>query len=63
MQITLYYFPIACSLVPYVALTEAAADFEVKTVNFLKKEHMSPEFMSLNPKHKVPLLLVDGTPD
>ena len=35
MNITLYYAPIACSLVPYVALTETGADFDVKVVNFL----------------------------
>lgn len=60
MEISLYYAPIACSLIPYVALTEAGAEFEVKVVNFLKGEHLSPEYMKLNPKHKVPLLMVDG---
>ena len=60
MQISLYYFPVACSLVPYVALTEANADFNVKTVNFYKGEHLGPDYMALNPKHKVPLLVVDG---
>ena len=61
MQITLYYAPIACSLVPYVALTEAQAKFDVEVVNFLQGEHMRPEYLQLNPKHKVPLLSVDGT--
>ena len=28
MEIVLYYAPIACSLVPYITLTEADADFE-----------------------------------
>lgn len=60
MNITLYYAPIACSLVPYIALTEAGAEFEVKVLNFLKGEHLSPEYMQLNPKHKVPLLDIDG---
>ena len=62
MDTTLYYAPIACSLVPYVALTEAGADFDVRVVNFMKGEHMSPEYLRLNPKHKVPLLVVDGEP-
>lgn len=60
MNITLYYAPIACSLVPYVALTEAGAEFDVEVVNFMKGEHLGPEYMKLNPKHKVPLLSVDG---
>lgn len=59
MKITLYYAPIACSLVPYVALTEAGAEFDVHVVNFMKGEHLGPEYMKLNPKHKVPLLSVD----
>ena len=62
MQITLHYAPIACSLVPYVALVEAGAEFEVSVVNFLKAEHMGPEYLKLNPKHKVPVLVVDGEP-
>jgi len=62
MSITLYYAPIACSLVPYVALTEAEADFDVRVVNFPKGEHNGPEYLKLNPKHKVPVLAVDGVP-
>lgn len=60
MTIVLYYAPIACSLVPYVTLTEAGAAFEVRTLNLRKEEQKSPEYLKLNPKHKVPLLIVDG---
>jgi hypothetical protein len=38
MSIVLYYSPIACSLVPYVTLTEAGAKFEVRNVNLRKGE-------------------------
>ena len=62
MQIVLYYAPIACSMVPYVTLTEAGAPFEVRVVSLKKGEQMSPEYLAINPKHKVPLLLVDGRP-
>jgi glutathione S-transferase len=62
MSLQLYYSPVACSMVPYINLTEAAAHFEVIVVNFAKGEHMSPEYLHLNPKHKVPLLAVDGDP-
>lgn len=62
MQISLYYFPISCALIPYIALTEANADFDVWTLNYANKEHLAPEYLRLNPKHKVPLLLVDGEP-
>jgi glutathione S-transferase len=60
MEIVLYYAPIACSLVPYVTLTEANAKFEVRTVNLRKGQQNSPEYLKLNPKHKVPLLVVDS---
>ena len=60
MKIELYYAPFTCAMAPWITLTEAGADFEVKRLNFAKQEHMSPEFMKLNPKHKVPLLSVDG---
>lgn len=60
MDIALYYAPITCALAPYISLTEANADFEVRPLNFRKQQHMSPEYMAINPKHKVPLLVVDG---
>jgi glutathione S-transferase len=60
MQINLYYSPIACSLVPYVTLTEAGAAFQVHNVNLRKGEQNAPEYLKLNPKHKVPVLIVDG---
>jgi len=60
MEIVLYYAPIACSLVPYVTLTEANAKFEVRTVNLRKQQQNTPEYLKLNPKHKVPVLVVDG---
>jgi glutathione S-transferase len=62
MQLILYYAPDACSLVPYVTLTEAGAAFEVRPLNFRKSQHMAPEYLQLNPKHKVPVLTIDGAP-
>ena len=62
MEILLYYAPIACSLVPYVTLTEANVNFEVRTVNLRKEQQKSADYLKLNPKHKVPLLVVDGRP-
>jgi glutathione S-transferase len=60
MTVTLYYAPTACSLVPYVTLTEANADFTVQPVNMGKRENMAPAYLALNPEHKVPTLVVDG---
>ena len=60
MDIVLYYSPIACSLVPYVTLTEAGAPFQVRPINLRKGQQKSAEYLKLNPKHKVPVLVIDG---
>ena len=60
MEIALYYAPRTCALAPYITLTEAGAKFEVRPLNFRKGQHTSPEYLKINPKHKVPLLIVDG---
>jgi glutathione S-transferase len=62
MQLTLMYAPFTCSLIPYIVLLEAGAEFEVRPVNVFRGEQMKPEFLQLNPKHKVPVLLRDGKP-
>lgn len=60
MEILLYYTPNACSLVPYVTLTEAGATFKVQPLDFGKGQHRAADYLKINPKHKVPLLVVDG---
>ena len=60
MKIILYYAPNTCALAPYVTLTEAGADFEVRPLDFRKRQHFSPEYLKINPKHKVPAFVVDG---
>ena len=60
MEIILYYAPTTCALVPYVTLTEAQIEFEVRRINLGKQQHMSPEFLAVNPKHKVPVMVIDG---
>jgi glutathione S-transferase len=62
MKLVLVYAPFTCSLVPYILLTEAGAEFEVRPVNLFRGEQLTPEFLRLNPKHKVPILLQDGEP-
>ena len=62
MKLTLFYAPQTCALVPFVTLTEAGADFEVRNVNTRNGQNRSPEFLALNPKHKVPVLIIDGEP-
>ncbi len=60
MALTLYYSPLTCSLVSWIALTEAGAEFTVQVVDQKRGGHMSPEFLRLNPKHRVPVLVING---
>ena len=62
MKLTLYYAPQTCALVPYVTLTEAGAEFDVCPINTRNGDNRKPEFLKINPKHKVPVLLIDGAP-
>jgi glutathione S-transferase len=62
MNLVLYYAPNTCALAPYITLTEANAPFEVRPLNFRKGENKSPDYLRINPKHKVPLLMIDGEP-
>jgi glutathione S-transferase len=62
MKLELLYTPFTCSLVPYILLTEAGAGFDVQPVNMMRGRHMTPDFLRLNPRHKVPVLLQDGVP-
>jgi glutathione S-transferase len=60
MHITLYHSPGACSMAPYISLLEAGAEFDVKIISLKNSEQFSPEYAALNPKQKVPFLVVDG---
>lgn len=60
MDIALYYAPVSCALAPYITLTEAGAAFEVRLIDLGRQQQMTPEYVKINPKHKVPLLVVDG---
>lgn len=60
MDITLYHSPGACSMATYISLIEAGADFKVSIISLKHNEQSSPVFAALNPKKKVPFLVVDG---
>ena len=60
MDITLYHSPGACSMAPYISLLEAGAEFDVKIISLKNSEQTKPEYEAINPKKKVPYLVVDG---
>ena len=44
-----------------IALEEMGLPYEVKSINIGQDEQFSTEFLALNPNHKIPVLVDDGT--
>ena len=61
-QFKLYFFPGTSSRVAMIALEETRQPYETQLVALPRGEHKSPDYLQLNPKGKVPTLLVDGQP-
>lgn len=61
-KMTLYFAPDSCARVPLIALEEIGRPYTLEIVAFMKGQHKSPEYLALNPKGKVPMLVVDGEP-
>ena len=59
MALKLFYSPGACSLVPHIALEEAAADFEPVRVMLAQGDHLKPDYLAINPHARVPALATD----
>lgn len=60
MSLTLFYASGACSLAPHIALNEIGAAFDAARVNLAEGEQLKPEYLAVNPKGRVPTLVVDG---
>ncbi len=57
----LFYMPGASSLTAHIALREAGLDFTIEKVDFLtKKTEHGEDYLLINPKGKVPALLLDN---
>ena len=61
-ELVLHFAPGSCSRVPLIALIETGASFETALMRFGKGQSRSPAYRRLNPKGKIPLLVVDGEP-
>ena len=62
VSLTLYYAPGACSIASHIALQEAQIPFDVKSVALGAGEQRSPDFLALNPKGRIPLLITPFGP-
>lgn len=58
-MLTLYYSPGACSLGPHIVLEELGLSCEYRKVALGKREQFSDEYRAINPRMRVPALVVD----
>lgn len=61
-NLTLYFAPDTCGRVPLTALEEIGCDYSLEIVAFMKGQHRSSGYLDINPKGKVPTLVIDGKP-
>jgi glutathione S-transferase len=60
MAITLYYAPGACSLAAHIALEEVGLPYSTVKLDLAAGDQRKPEYLKLNPRSRVPTLVVDG---
>src|SRR4029453_9395775 len=60
MSIKLYYAPGACSLASHCAIEETGVAYETQRLNLQEGDQRKPEYLKLNPRGRVPTLVVDG---
>lgn len=58
-MLTLYYAPNTCSLATHLALSHAAAKYQLVRIDFSSNQQRTPEYLSVNPKGRVPALVTD----
>ncbi len=61
-DLKLFVSPNSCARVPTIALEEIGVPFETELVRTAALQQKTPEYLRINPKGKVPVLVVDGTP-
>jgi glutathione S-transferase len=60
MAIKLYYAPGACSLASHVAIEEVGVPYETQKLDLAAGDQRKPEYLAINPRGRVPALVVDG---
>jgi glutathione S-transferase len=58
-MLKLFYSPGTCALASHISLREAGADYETVRLDFRASEQRKPEYLSINPKGRVPALVTD----
>src|ERR1700682_421262 len=60
MAIKLYYAPGACSLASPIAIQEVGLPYETQKLDLAAGDQRKPEYLAINPRGRVPALVVDG---
>ncbi len=60
MSLKLYFAPGACSFVPHCMLQRAGAEYEPIMVKLHKGEQHEADYLAINPRGQVPVLVDDG---
>lgn len=60
MSLKIYFGPGSCALAALAALEEAKAEFEPGRLLLADREQCRPEFLAVNPRGQVPVLVADG---
>lgn len=60
MTMKLFYSTGSCALASHIALEEAGADYEAVRISLKDGDQRKPEYLTLNPKGRVPVLVTDG---
>jgi glutathione S-transferase len=58
-MLKLYYSPGSCALASHIALEETGAAYAAERVDFKSNQQISPEYLAINPKGRVPALVTD----
>ncbi len=58
-MLKLYYAPGACSTASHIGLEESGAKYDSQALSFAKSEQRTPEYLKVNPRGRVPALVVD----
>ncbi|PZM17227.1 glutathione S-transferase family protein [Rhizobium tubonense] len=58
-MLTLYFSPGTCALASLIALEEGGMAYEPKRVDTSKAEHLTPEYLAINPKGRVPAMVTE----
>lgn len=59
MKTHFYYAPQSCALASHLVLEHVGADYEAVQVDFGARQQMSPEYLAINPKGRVPALVTE----